>query len=288
MFEKGVDDLVLIAIFIVIIIFISIMRLIQAILSIFLVLQSAVLTVKAQLSDNEGSASLLASKCAASSGYPASNYREYSQDLAKVIAPLSAPQQKRVFGYIPQPIGVDAVQSTTAPAGNINVPNTATPDPGLLVGLVGSLNDALGGTTPASDVFMGTTGPTTAPVTQSSPLQIDPGLATGSAPEPIASAGSGALVADPALSGTSGNSGPPATTGTTGTTGTTSTTTTATTATTATTGSGSASLTTKPNGNSYWDQLLALVKAADAAYQSGGMAGLQEAIAGKTPAPAAP
>ncbi|MEM6280066.1 MAG: hypothetical protein AAF733_11340 [Verrucomicrobiota bacterium] len=58
----------------------------------------------AQIRDDESSATYLAAQCAISSGGDASAYEVYCRRLAKTVALLSPGQQKRVFGFVPQPI----------------------------------------------------------------------------------------------------------------------------------------------------------------------------------------
>lgn len=58
----------------------------------------------AQIQDDAQSTNFLAVQCAMSSGRSAADFEEYGRKLAETVAHLSPGQQKRVFGYVPQPI----------------------------------------------------------------------------------------------------------------------------------------------------------------------------------------
>lgn len=111
----------------------------------------------AQIRDDESSQAVLAVQCAVSSGFSASEFEEYSRRLAKTLSLLTSSQQKKVFGYLPQPAAVSSNNEDSAPI-------TVSPDrdekkesdPGLLVGLVGDFNNAMSGTDPeSSGVYAG-------------------------------------------------------------------------------------------------------------------------------------
>lgn len=78
-----------------------------------------------QIRDTEGSATLLAMNCSASSGFSASGYEEYSRRLARTIGVLSGEQQRRVFGYLPTPVETTTATPTTEPT------NTTTDSGGI-------------------------------------------------------------------------------------------------------------------------------------------------------------
>ena len=119
--------------------------------------------MKAQIVNDEGSASALAIQCAVSSGYPASNFQNYSKGLAMTLALLNGEQQVRVFGYLPQPSSVNGGMKPKAPAGNAKAAATTASASGGLVDLVGSLNAALTGSAPSSAGYYGATAPVASP-----------------------------------------------------------------------------------------------------------------------------
>ncbi len=107
-------------------------------------------SASAQIRDDESSQAVLAVQCAVSSGFSASDFEDYSRRLAKTLSLLTSSQQRKVFGYLPQPAAVSSIGADTTPAplspsqGAIKEVVKDT-DPGLLVGLVGDLNNALSG-----------------------------------------------------------------------------------------------------------------------------------------------
>lgn len=106
--------------------------------------------VHAQIRDDESSQSVLAVQCAVSSGFSASEFEDYSRRLAKTLSLLTSNQQRKVFGYLPQPAlasSNEAVASSPVLSADQSVVKNA--DPELLVGLVGNLNNALSGVSTA-------------------------------------------------------------------------------------------------------------------------------------------
>lgn len=100
----------------------------------------------AQIRDDESSQAVLAVQCAVSSGFSASEFEEYSRKLAKTLSLLTSSQQKKVFGYLPQPAAVSSNNADTAPiAVSPDRDENKKTDPGLLVGLVGDFNNAMSG-----------------------------------------------------------------------------------------------------------------------------------------------
>jgi len=123
----------------------------------FLVLSCTAESANAQIRDDESSKVVLAVQCAVSSGYSASDFDDYSRRLAKTLSLLTSSQQKKVFGYLPQPAAVSSNDADTTPISvspeRGSVKNT---DPGLLAGLVGDFNNALiGATDTTSAVYAG-------------------------------------------------------------------------------------------------------------------------------------
>lgn len=76
-------------------------------------------SARAQIRDNESSRAILAIHCAASSGFSAEDFEDYSRRLAKTIGMLNPQQQTRVFGFLPNPGGGGAGSDSGAssPAG---------------------------------------------------------------------------------------------------------------------------------------------------------------------------
>jgi len=111
----------------------------------------------AQIRDDESSQAVLAVQCAVSSGFSASEFEEYSRRLAKTLSLLTSSQQKKVFGYLPQPAAVSSNNEDSAPISvSPDREETKPTDPGLLVGLVGDFNNAMSGTSPeSSGVYAG-------------------------------------------------------------------------------------------------------------------------------------
>ncbi|MDF1861871.1 MAG: hypothetical protein P1U87_16755 [Verrucomicrobiales bacterium] len=90
----------------------------------------ALLAGTARASDSEPSefALYVADQCAASSGYPASNYLRYGSSLEKTISMLSSEQQARVFENLRRPHNaVNKAGKTNASGGGQNS-QTALPD----------------------------------------------------------------------------------------------------------------------------------------------------------------
>lgn len=126
-------------------------------------------TASSQIRDDESSQVVLAVQCAVSSGYSASDFEDYSRRLAKTLSLLTSTQQRKVFGYLPQPAAVSSGDTQSAyspgrptPADEAPVNTNPVPgadsketDPGLLAGLVGDLNKALSGTSSASTAVYG-------------------------------------------------------------------------------------------------------------------------------------
>lgn len=83
-----------------------------------------------QIRDTEGSATLLAMKCSASSGFSASGYEEYSRRLARTIGVLSGEQQRRVFGYLPTPVEAGTVREPDeSPTGTTETGSVVATEP---------------------------------------------------------------------------------------------------------------------------------------------------------------
>lgn len=100
-------------------------------------------SASAQIRDDESSQTVLAVQCAVSSGFSASEFEDYSRRLAKTLSLLTSNQQKKVFGYLPQPAAVSSNEAEATPAAvPAVVPAAVSPDrggikeadPGLLVG----------------------------------------------------------------------------------------------------------------------------------------------------------
>lgn len=109
-----------------------------------LLLCVALLAGTARASDPGPSAFALyvAEQCAASSGYPASNYTQYGSSLEQTISMLSSEQQARVFGNLRRPHNaVNKAGKTNASGGGQNS-QTALPagtDPTLLDQILAAL-----------------------------------------------------------------------------------------------------------------------------------------------------
>lgn len=73
-------------------------------------------SASAQIRDDESSQSVLAVQCAVSSGFSASEFEDYSRRLAKTLSLLTSNQQKKVFGYLPQPALASSNEVEAAPA----------------------------------------------------------------------------------------------------------------------------------------------------------------------------
>ncbi|MEX2579774.1 MAG: hypothetical protein WD342_12010 [Verrucomicrobiales bacterium] len=122
-------------------------------------------SVHAQIADDESSAMRLASACAASSGYPSSNYEHYGRQLAKTIAKLSPAAQARVFGNTPNASSrararasedsAVAQMSESDETSTANGENGTSDDSGGLLDAVSSINDFLFGTTESVKPIIG-------------------------------------------------------------------------------------------------------------------------------------
>jgi len=109
----------------------------------------------AQIRDDEESTNYLAVQCAMSSGGDAGSFEEYGRRLAKTVALLSPGQQKRVFGFVPQPItfAIPAASSQShsgfaGGAGSATEPETAAA--GEAGSVVGNTEPSSGDSTPVS------------------------------------------------------------------------------------------------------------------------------------------
>ncbi|MEM1442849.1 MAG: hypothetical protein AAGF67_10945 [Verrucomicrobiota bacterium] len=123
-----------------------------------------------QIRDDESSANYLATQCAVSSGGDASNYEDYCRKLAKTVALLSAGQQERVFGFVPQPVVFarpeDADQNGQNSGSYAGVPQEEF-NPGgdglNLSGGTGTSGDGSGGGSSGEPTIVGNTPPSTDP-----------------------------------------------------------------------------------------------------------------------------
>ncbi len=113
-----------------------------------------------QIRDDEASMATLAVQCSVSSGYSAKEFEDYSRNLAKTLALLNGPQQFRVFGYLPQPgsanpgarAGVEPISTQS-----VEKVSGASKESGLIVGLVGDLNNTIDGVRETSGGIYGET-----------------------------------------------------------------------------------------------------------------------------------
>lgn len=86
----------------------------------------------AQIVDSDASGAWIASHCAMSSGASGGDYAEYGRKLAKTMALLPPPAQKRILGYVPNP-GILPQANASGSRSNVagaNVDSAPTVDPG--------------------------------------------------------------------------------------------------------------------------------------------------------------
>ena len=147
----------------------------------------------AQLLDDVESAAMLTLQCVLSSGSGDGDYTEYGGKLAKTLSKLSSEEQERVFGYLPDPLGLlpvsgvkDAVSGTLDTAGSALTSGSATvPDSPIspIIDAIGKLNDTLFGVEPTATPIIGGVDPAdpvmdpTDPVTLPAEPSTDPLIA---------------------------------------------------------------------------------------------------------------
>ncbi|MDF1825735.1 MAG: hypothetical protein P1U68_13900 [Verrucomicrobiales bacterium] len=146
-------------------------------------------TLKAQIVDDDTSATMLAFQCAVSSGQAASGYENYGRKLAKTIALLGPDQQYRIFGYTPQPAASFVGDTWNAPSianADVTAPAAASPAENVtdnpVVTAIGLLNDALFGISDTSEPIVAGS---LLPEEQIEVVEMLPDLGVGSGVDPV-------------------------------------------------------------------------------------------------------